>query len=144
MQQLPLMLTADPIRGLPGDRTDGLILLGLEGIVEYMRRIRMAIERRDAAAKKSAMERAQQIVQHLLVNLDEDLPTEQLLRLDSLYRYLLLKLAHANLFNEAQAILACRPIVDDLRGLWMVILSSSSEHSGSFSGQVDFERMLVG
>ena len=134
MQQIPKKSAQDFSTAVPYFTADGLVLLGLEGVEKYIRRIRRALERRDFAAKQRAMERVQQVVQHLLVTLDDNLPSPHLRRLDSLYRYLLLKLAHVNLFNDIQEIAGCDPIISDLRLEWSaIIVPCQEQRTRSFS-----------
>jgi len=108
---------------------DRLILLGLEGVLEYIRRARVAIEKRDPGAKAQAMDQAYQIVQHLLVSIDHEHGGEIAENLDSLYRFLLLKLAHANIFDDLAALEECRPVVQDLREAWAELLNPPGDHS---------------
>lgn len=108
---------------------DRLILLGLEGMLEYIRRARVAIEKRDPGAKAQAMDRAYQIVHHLLVSIDHEHGGEIAENLDSLYRFLLLKLAHANIFDDLVALEECRPVVQDLRQAWAGLLKPAADRS---------------
>jgi hypothetical protein len=56
MQQVPQKSAQDFSTAVPYFTSDGLVLLGLEGVEKYIRRIRRALERRDFAAKQRAME----------------------------------------------------------------------------------------
>ncbi|MHB1280899.1 MAG: flagellar export chaperone FliS [Acidithiobacillus sp.] len=144
MQQIPIATSAALNPDVVRFNTDGLILLGLDGVEKYIRQIRRAIEQQDFAAKQRAMDRVQQVVQHLLVMLDEKLPVAHLQRLDSLYRYLLLKLAHVNLFSDLQGIAECKPILSDLRLEWAAILYPFTNDQRDRLKQVDFAQFLLG
>ena len=144
MQQVPQKSAQDFSTAVPYLTSDGLVFLGLEGVEKYIRRIRRALERRDFAAKQRAMERVQQVVQHLLVTLGDNPPSPHLRRLDSLYRYLLLKLAYINLFNDIQEIAECDPIISDLRLEWSAIFHPSERNDVRRLSQVDFARFLLG
>ncbi|WP_291525194.1 flagellar export chaperone FliS [Acidithiobacillus sp.] len=144
MQQIPKKSAQDFSTAMPYFTADGLVFLGLEGVEKYIHRIRRALERRDFAAKQRAMERVQQVVQHLLVTLDDNLPSPHLRRLDSLYRYLLLKLAYINLFNDIQEIAGCATILGDLRLEWSAIFHPSERKDLRRLSQVDLARFLLG
>lgn len=144
MQQIPKKSAQDFSTATPYFTSDGLVFLGLEGVEKYIHRIRRALERRDFAAKQRAMERVQQVVQHLLVTLDDNLPSPHLRRLDSLYRYLLLKLAYINLFNDVQEIAGCATIIGDLRLEWSAIFHPSERKDLCRLSQVDLARFLLG
>jgi len=144
MQQIPKKSAQDFSTATPYFTADGLVFLGLEGVEKYIHRIRRALERRDFAAKQRAMERVQQVVQHLLVTLDDNLPSPHLRRLDSLYRYLLLKLAYINLFNDVQEIAGCATILGDLRLEWSAIFHPSERKDLRRLSQVDLARFLLG
>jgi len=108
--------------GSQGASADRLVLLGLEGILEYLRRARTAILAGDLGTKAQSMDKAYQITAHLLASLDYERGGEIAVNLDGLYRFLLNHLAQANIFDDLQALDACRPVVEDLRDAWQGLL----------------------
>lgn len=105
-----------------GVSEDRLLVLGLDGILEYLRRVRVAVETRDMLAKVSAMTRAQQLVEHLLAALPEDGSPEAgpvSARLAGIYRYLLDRLGQANIFDDTEALDDCAAVVTTLRDSWI-------------------------
>ncbi|MBU2738787.1 flagellar protein FliS [Acidithiobacillus concretivorus] len=121
-----------------------LMQLGLEGVVAYLLRIKNALDHRDYVAKRVAVERAEQLVQHLLLHLGEETQKAVIVRLDRLYRYLLLKLAHCNMFNDLEALYACEPIIEDLRLEWSIVHGEQRDEDVRFSRLIDFDDMLAG
>ena len=108
--------------GNQGLSSDRLVLLGLDGILEYLRRARLAIEEGDLTIKAQSMDKAYQLTAHLLASIDFENGGEIAQNLDSLYRFLLNQLAQANIFDDLQALDACRPVVEDLRDAWRGLL----------------------
>ncbi|WP_449370421.1 flagellar export chaperone FliS [Thiomonas sp.] len=108
-------------QGIAGDR---LYALGLDGILEYLRRAENALRNpngKDLPLKGQSLGRAYQIVEHLLAALpDAAQPGEQPVgeRLARIYTYLLERLAQANIFDDLQAIDDCRTVVTALRDSW--------------------------
>ncbi len=109
-----------------GVSEDKLLVLGLDGILEYLRRARIAIDGGALHDKVVAMNRAQQLVGHLLAALpDESEPQCGTLskRLAGIYRYLLERLYHANIFDDVAALDDCGAVVKGLRDSWIEGLS---------------------
>ena len=108
--------------GNQGLSSDRLVLLGLDGILEYLRRARRAIEEGDLTTKAQSMDKAYQLTAHLLASVDHERGGEIADRLDSLYRFVLEKLAWANIFDDLDALASCRPVLEDLRDAWRGLL----------------------
>ncbi len=108
-------------QGIPADK---LYVLGLDGILEYLRRAEAALRQpggKDLPLKGMALGRAYQLVEHLLAVLPDgphlaEQPVGE--RLERVYTYLLARLAHANIFDDLQAIDDCRTVVTALRDSW--------------------------
>ncbi|MBU2739083.1 flagellar export chaperone FliS [Acidithiobacillus concretivorus] len=111
--------------GNQGISSDRLVLLGLEGILEYVRRARLAIQAKDMSAKADSMDKAYQLTAHLLASVNFEEGGEIAKNLDSLYRFLLNQLAQANIFDDLQALDACQPVLVDLRDAWRGLLGHS-------------------
>jgi flagellar protein FliS len=112
-------------QGIPADK---LYVLGLDGILEYLRRAEAALRDpagKDLPRKGQALARASALVEHLLAVLpDGAQPDEQALgaRLERVYGYLLTRLAQANIFDDLQAIDDCRTVVTALRDAWVAAI----------------------
>ncbi|OIQ73774.1 flagellar protein FliS [mine drainage metagenome] len=118
-------------QGIPGDK---LYVLGLDGILEYLRRAETALRSTggtDLALKGQSLGRAYQLVEHLLAALPDGGPQIQELalgeRLDRVYRYLLERIAQANIFDDLGAIEDCRSVVIALRDAWRKGLEQAPE-----------------
>ena len=106
-------------QGVPEDK---LLVLGLDGILEYMRRAKAAIDGGALADKVFAMNRAQQLVEHLLAALPDEGDAQRgalTQRLAGIYRYLLERLYHANIFDDVAALDDCAAVVAALRDSWV-------------------------
>ncbi|MBN2680543.1 flagellar export chaperone FliS [Acidithiobacillus montserratensis] len=111
--------------GNQGVSSDRLVLLGLEGILEHIRRARLAIVSHDISSKAESMDKAYQLTAHLLASVNFEQGGEIAKNLDSLYRFLLNQLAQANIFDDLQALDACQPVLEDLRDAWRGLLGQS-------------------
>ncbi|MGE0072139.1 MAG: flagellar export chaperone FliS [Thiomonas sp.] len=120
-------------QGIPADR---LYVLGLDGILEYLRRAETALrdpEGKDLQLKGQSLGRAYQLVEHLLAALP-DSPAASAdstgqgvgERLQRIYAYLLERLAQANIFDDLQAIADCRTVVTALRDSWRQSLEQAA------------------
>lgn len=108
--------------GQQGVQEERLLVLGLDGILEYLRRARSAIREQALDRKVQSMTRAYQIVEHLLVALPESGSAEDgelSRRLGGVYRYLLDRLGQANIFDDLQALDDCAEVVTVLRDSWI-------------------------
>ncbi|MBN8776864.1 flagellar export chaperone FliS [Thiomonas arsenitoxydans] len=112
-------------QGIAGDK---LYALGLDGILEYLRRAEAALRKpdgKDLPLKGQSLGRAYQLVEHLLAVLPDGMQEGPQLaeqpvaeRLERIYTYLLARLAQANIFDDLQAIEDCRTVVTALRDSW--------------------------
>ena len=108
--------------GQQGVQEDRLLVLGLDGILECLRRARGAIQEQAIERKVQSMTRAYQIVEHLLVALPESGSGEAgdlSERLAGIYRYLLERLGQANIFDDVKALDDCAAVVTTLRDSWL-------------------------
>lgn len=117
-------------QGIPADK---LYVLGLDGILEYLRRAEVALRHpdgKDLPLKAQALGRAYQLVEHLLAVLPDgpqlaEQPVGE--RLERVYTYLLARLAQANIFDDLQAIQDCRTVVTALRDSWRQGLEQAAD-----------------
>ncbi len=106
-------------QGIPEDK---LLVLGLDGVLEYMRRAKAAIDGGALADKVFALNRGQQLVEHLLAALPEEGDAQRgalTQRLAGIYRYVLERLYHANIFDDTAALDDCAAVVVALRDSWV-------------------------
>lgn len=102
-----------------------LVLMAFDGILEYMARAERAFAAGDMAAKAQAILGASQLVEHLLGSLDRERGGEIATNLESLYNFLLIFLGKANVFDDPEALKACKPVVQNLRDAWAVLAKQS-------------------
>lgn len=105
-------------QGVPEDK---LLVLGLDGILEYLRRAKIAIAEGAGDRKVQALGKSYQIIEHLLAALpSNDAQQSELgVRLESIYKYLLERLSQANIFDDVQALEDCGSVVSTLRDSWV-------------------------
>jgi len=108
--------------GQQGLSVNRRVLLGLEGLLEYIRRARLAMEQGDLLAKAEAMDKGYRLTAHLLASVDLEHGGEIAIKLQELYRFLLQQLALANIFDDLDKLDACTPVVQDLRDAWRGLL----------------------
>ncbi|MGC9162170.1 MAG: flagellar export chaperone FliS [Thiomonas sp.] len=116
-------------QGIPAEK---LYVLGLDGILEYLRRADAALRQpgaKDLALKGKALGQAAQLVEHLLAALPDgphkaEQPVSE--RLERVYTYLLARLAQANIFDDLQAIDDCRTVVTALRDGWVAAMDRAA------------------
>jgi flagellar protein FliS len=105
--------------GVAGASPHGLIAMLYEGLQGAIAEARGAIARRDVPAKGRAIGRAIGIVNEgLSAALDIKAGGDLALRLDSLYRYVALRLTQANLHSDSAALEECSRLVDALQEGW--------------------------
>lgn len=112
----------DVATGVDGASAHGLIVMLFDGLLAALAQARGAIRQRDIAAKGRAIGRAVRIVDEGLaaaLNLDDGGPLAA--DLQRLYRYIGLRLTHANLHNDEAALEECARLVETLRGAWAQI-----------------------
>ena len=108
--------------GVSGASPHGLIGMLFDGLVAALAEARGAIRSRNIAAKGRAIGRAVRIVDEGLsasLNLDDGGPLAADLR--DLYRYITLRLTHANLHSDEAALEECARLIDQLRSAWAEI-----------------------
>jgi flagellar protein FliS len=104
-----------------------LVLMLYDGFLESVTQARGAIATRNIETKCRAIVRALRIVDEGLnagLNLEEGGQLAQ--DLHQLYNYVALRLAHANLHNDASALEECARLVEPLRAGWIAIASAQA------------------
>ena len=108
-----------------------LVVMLYDGADKYLSQARLAIERRDAVAKREAISRALAVVSELQNNLNLDAGGEIAASLDSLYSFVNEKLVDANLKDDATAVDQAIRVITPLRDAWTQLASpAATETSG--------------
>jgi flagellar protein FliS len=100
----------------------GLIAMLFDGAIMALGQAEAALQRRDVAAKAKGISRAVSILgEGLRASLDTDAGGSLAVQLDELYAYMMHRLLHANLKNDAAAVVEVKRLLGELRGAWMGI-----------------------
>ena len=95
-----------------------LILLLLDGALEKLRIARLALSRKDIAAKGSNITWAMAIIDGLRASLDLDRGGEVAANLDALYEYMTQNLLLANLHNDVAKLVEIERLLMEIRAGW--------------------------
>ncbi len=98
-----------------------LVVMLYDGALRFIGTARDAVERRDIAARREALDRAMAIVSELQSTLNMDAGGEFAARLDGLYDYINDRLITAAMQNSVEPLDEARRILDTLRGAWSTI-----------------------
>jgi len=105
----------------------GLIAMLFEGAIVSLGHAENALQRRDTVAKAKAIARAVGIIgEGLRPSLDHSAGGALAVQLDELYGYMMHRLLHANLKNDAAAVGEVKRLLGELRGAWMAIKDRAS------------------
>lgn len=100
----------------------GLIVMLYDGAIAAIAEARGAIRSRNVAVKIRAIGRALRIVDEgLSAALDDEAGGKIASDLRSLYDYITLRLAQANLHNDEAALEECSRLIEPLRSAWLEI-----------------------
>jgi len=100
----------------------GLIGLLFDGAIMALSQAEAALQRRDTVAKARAISRAVSIIgEGLRASIDKDAGGSLAEQLDELYAYMMHRLLHANLKNDAAVVAEVKRLMNELRGGWMAI-----------------------
>src|SRR4051812_16461719 len=98
-----------------------LVVMLYDGALRFIATARDAVERRDIAARREALDRAMAIVSELQSTLNMDAGGELAVRLDGLYDYINDRLITAAMQNSVEPLDESRKILETLRGAWSTI-----------------------
>lgn len=98
-----------------------LVVMLYDGAIRALGQARDALARRDLVAKRAAMNRALDIVQHLQSSLDMEAGGEIAARLDALYSYVIERLLEANRRADQGPVDEAVRLLSTLREAWAQI-----------------------
>jgi flagellar protein FliS len=98
-----------------------LVVMLYDGALRFIGTARDAVERRDIAARREALDRAMAIVSELQSTLNMDAGGELAARLDGLYDYVNDRLITAAMQNSVEPLDEARKVLDTLRDGWSTI-----------------------
>ena len=114
--------TADP---------HGLVTMLMDGALERIRLAQACIATGNVASKGEAISRAIEIVGALQSGLNHDVDTPLVAQLDGLYDYMSLRLLHANLHNDADALDEVTRLLGQVRESWVAIPVEARQVAGA-------------
>jgi len=103
-----------------------LVVMLYDGAIRALGQVRDAIGRRDLVAKRAAMNRALDIVQHLQSSLDMEAGGEIAANLDALYSYVIERLLEANRSADQAPVEEAARLLNTLRDAWAQIAGGPS------------------
>lgn len=103
-----------------------LVVMLYDGAIRALGQARDAIGRRDLVAKRAAMNRAVDIVQHLQSTLDMEAGGEIAANLDALYSYVIERLLEANRRTDQAPVEEAVRLLSTLREAWAQIAEGPS------------------
>ena len=99
-----------------------LVTMLFDGFVDAVAQARLALQRKEIAAKGQAIVRAVRIVEEgLVAGLDTDTGGKLAEDLMALYSYVTRRLTHANLHNDDAALDECVRLLEPVRAAWIAI-----------------------
>ena len=111
-----------------------IVYLLFEGAVNFMNQALIKLEEGDIQGKGQCLSRATAIVTELSNSLDMN-AGEAAHNLNRLYDYVLMRLLHANMHNDPEAIENSLAVLGSLRGTWKELMkarsASDEEHEAS-------------
>lgn len=98
-----------------------LICMLLDGALERLSAARGYVERKDLMQKAALLHRVGLIVDELRLSLDHSAGGDIAANLDRLYDYIMRRVVHANLQNDADAIDEAARLLQKIRDAWTAI-----------------------
>jgi flagellar protein FliS len=96
-----------------------LISMLFQGALLSIANVKNSILRKDIAAKGEAISKAMLIISEgLQASLDKNVGGELAQNLDALYSYMCVRLVHANLHNDMEALNEVARLLGELKGAW--------------------------
>ncbi|WP_442596320.1 flagellar export chaperone FliS [Neobacillus sp. D3-1R] len=114
----------------PGELT----LMLYNGCLKFIHMAKKAIEDKDIQAKNTNIQKAQNIVQELMVTLNMDQEISQ--NLMSLYDFMNRRLIDANIKNELAALNEVEELVTEFRDTWKQVIQLNRQKQYAQGGQV--------
>lgn len=110
-----------------------LTLMLYNGCLKFLHLAKKAIEEKDINARNTNIQKAQKIVQELMVTLNMDIPISQ--NMMSLYDYMNRQLIQANVSSDISLIEEVESLVTDFRDTWKQAIQINRQKQYSQGGQ---------
>lgn len=110
-----------------------LTLMLYNGCLKFLHLAKKAIEEKDINARNTNIQKAQKIVQELMVTLNMDIPISQ--NMMSLYDYMNRQLIQANVSSDISLIAEVESLVTDFRDTWKQAIQINRQKQYSQGGQ---------
>jgi flagellar protein FliS len=107
-----------------------LVVMLYDGALEALRRADAAMGRRDLVAKRDAIRKALEIVQHLQSSLNMAEGGEVAAQLDGLYHHVIARVVHANVHGDRAALDDAIRLLGTVREAWGAIAAAEAGGAG--------------
>jgi len=114
----------------PGELT----LMLYNGCIKFINSAKKAIESNDIAEKNTNIQKAQNIINELIITLNMDYDISK--NLKSLYDYINRRLIEANIKNDVAILEECEGFVTEFRDTWKQVIQINRQKQYSQGGQV--------
>lgn len=102
-----------------------LTLMLYNGCIKFIKQAKKHIEDNDFEAKNARIQRAQAIIQELMVTLDQEIELSK--QLMPLYEYIYHLLTEANIHNDSEQLEQALTFVEELRDTWKEALQKTRQ-----------------
>ncbi|KIO62762.1 hypothetical protein B4065_3099 [Caldibacillus thermoamylovorans] len=114
----------------PGDLT----LMLYNGCLKFLNLAKKAIEEKNITEKNTNLQKAQNIINELMVTLNMDIEISK--QMMALYDFVRTKLIEANVKNDLAALEEAESIMTDFRDTWKEIIKLNRQQTYTKDGQV--------
>lgn len=94
-----------------------LTLMLYNGCIKFMKQAEKSLEAKDFSAKNEQLQKAQKIIQELMITLDQDIDVSK--QLLPLYEYIHHLLTQTNIHNNSEQLHEALELVIELRDTWV-------------------------
>lgn|SRR5690625_1862347 len=102
-----------------------LTLMLYNGCLKFIKQAEKSIEQNNIAKKNEQLQKAQKIIQELMITLDHDIDLSQ--QLLSLYDYIHHLLTQANIHNNLEQLNEAYELVLELRNTWVEVIKKTRQ-----------------
>ncbi|MED4852360.1 flagellar export chaperone FliS [Caldifermentibacillus hisashii] len=114
----------------PGDLT----LMLYNGCLKFLNLAKKAIEEKNITEKNTNLQKAQNIINELMVTLNMDIEISK--QMMALYDFVRTKLIEANVKNDLAALEVAESIMTDFRDTWKEVIKLNRQQTYTKDGQV--------
>lgn len=114
----------------PGDLT----LMLYNGCLKFLNLAKKAIEEKNITEKNTNLQKAQNIINELMVTLNMDIEISK--QMIALYDFVRIKLIEANVKNDLAALEEAESIMTDFRDTWKEVIKLNRQQTYTKDGQV--------